>query len=88
MDYSFLLLAYVGLLLHYLFRWKECVDENKQVNYKAELPSFVISIIVTGIMIYLGNDIKDIYPLTPATALLLGYGNQSIFNKLVKSKNL
>ena len=88
MDYSFLLLAYVGLLLHYLFRWKECVDENKQVNYKAEMPSFVISIIVTGIMIYLGNDIKDIYPLTPATALLLGYGNQSIFNKLVKSKNL
>jgi hypothetical protein len=39
-------------------------------------------------MIYLGEDIKDIYPLTPATALLLGYGNQSIFNKLVKSKNL
>jgi hypothetical protein len=88
MDYSYLILAYVGLLLHYLFRWKECVDENKQVNYKAEMPSFIISIIVTGIMIYLGEDIKDIYPLTPATALLLGYGNQSIFNKLVKSKNL
>ncbi len=86
MNIEYLLLAYAGLLLHYLMRWKEVVEAKKNFELSKEIPSFLVSILTTTLLVYVGKDMVDIYPLTPATSILLGYGNQSIFGKLLKIK--
>lgn len=86
MNIEFLLLAYAGLLVHYLMRWKEVVEAKKNFELSKEIPSFLVSAITTFLLVYVEKDMVDIYPLTPATSILLGYGNQSIFGKLLKIK--
>lgn len=88
MNIEYLLLALSGLLLHYLGRWKEVVEMKYKVEFFRELPTLLMSLLITVILIYIGDDMKDIYPLTPATAVLLGYGNQSLFNKILKIKGV
>ena len=86
MNIEHLALAFAGLLLHYLLRWKEVVENNKVVNINKELPTLIISIVTTALLVYLEQDIKDIYPMTALTAMLLGYGNQSLLKKIIKTK--
>ncbi len=88
MNIEHFALAFAGLVLHYLFRWKEVVENNKVVNIGKELPTLIISIVTTTLLIYLEEDIKDLYPMTALTAMLLGYGNQSVFNKVFNAKKV
>ena len=88
MNIELLLLAYAGILLHYLTRFKEIISSSAPVKFNtlAEVLGGLITILTTTILVYVKDDIATIYVVTPVGAVLLGYAGQSVFNKLVGSR--
>lgn len=82
-----LLLSYTGIVLHYLFSWKEIIEKKQNgFNWKLEIPTFFISVISASVLIYVREDIAAIFPVTPIGAVILGYFGQDIFNKVINAK--
>lgn len=88
MNIELLLLAYAGILLHYLTRFKEVITSGTpiKINVLAEVLGGLITVLTTTILVYVKEDISNIYVVTPVGAVLLGYAGQSVFNKLVGSR--
>lgn len=87
MDAELLLLAYAGLLLHALGDWKAYNDGSKIFpGWKRQIPSFLSNILTITLLVYVKEDIKNLYVITPFGAILLGYAGQSIFSKLLAAR--
>lgn len=88
MHIQLLLLAYAGMALHYLMRFKDLLGSNDRapLNIPQEIVGAIISILTTTILVYVKDDIASIYVVTPVGAVLLGYAGQSVFNKLVSTR--
>ena len=88
MNIELLLLAYAGIVAHYLTRFKEIVDSNRpfKLNPLSEILGGLLTVLTTTILVYVKDDIATIYVVTPVGAALLGYAGQSVFNKLVGSR--
>ena len=82
-----MVLGQVGVFIHY---FKEWVVANKQgLNYdlKKALPMAILSSLTTGVLVYLKDDIQDIYVVTKFGAVILGYiGNSAFFSMLDTKK--
>lgn len=88
MNIELLLLAYAGILLHYLTRAKEILStvQPYKLNVLQELVGALTSILTTTILVYIKDDIASMYVVTPLGAVILGYAGQSIFNKVVNAR--
>lgn len=84
--YEFFLLAFLGVLIHFLTMAKEAYERNENIKWIPSIISFIISLIIIFVMVYSRESFVDIYPLTHLTAVILGYSSQSIFLKLAKMK--
>lgn len=84
-----LLLALAGNALHYVSSWKSLVEQNriKEFNVINEVPGFILSILTSIIMVYVREDIKAFFVVTPFGAVMLGYFGQSLFKKLIDAKS-
>lgn len=85
------LLGLAGLLIHYLKQWVGLNKEGKTYNLGKAIPTAVLSGMTTFLLIYLKDDINDIYPITRFSCVVLGYLGSSIFFSFVdarKPKNI
>lgn len=81
-----MILGQLGVFIHYFKEW--VVANNKGLNYdlKKSIPMAALSSLTTAVLIYLKEDIRALYVVTPFAAVTLGYIGNSIFFSFVDSK--
>ncbi len=85
------LLGLAGLLVHYLKQWVGFNKDGKTYNLGKAIPTAILSGMTTFLLIYLKEDISEIYPITRFSCVVLGYLGSSIFFSFVdtrKPKNI
>lgn len=80
------ILGIAGVMLHYFKTWVNA--NNKGLNYdlKKALPMACLSLITTGLCVYLRGDLAPLYVVTPLGAVVLGYVGSSAFFSLLDTK--
>lgn len=79
-------LGLAGLVIHALKDWVSHNKEGRAYPLTKSLPAYLLSAITTGVLIYLKDDISNIYVITPFSALVLGYLGNSVFFSFIKAK--
>lgn len=80
------ILGQVGVALHYLKEWVLANKVGKEYEFKKAFPMAALSSITTALLIYLHEDISDLYVVTKFGAVILGYIGNSIFFSFVDVK--
>jgi len=80
------LLGGLGILIHYLKDYEQIRKEGKKYSLAQYLPTIILSAVTTSVLIYLRDDIKDLYVITKFSALILGYFGNSVFFSFVNAK--
>lgn len=80
------LLGLAGLIIHALKDWVAHNKEGRAYPIGKSMPAYLLSAITTGVLIYLADDIKNIYVITPFSALVLGYLGNSVFFSFIKAR--
>lgn len=80
------LLGLAGISIHYLKDWVAHDRLGKKYGLRKMLPTMLLSIVTTVLLIYLREDIEDLYVITPFSAVILGYTGNSIFFSFVSAK--
>ncbi len=76
-----LLLGQAGVMLHYLKEFVVANNQGKNYDLKKAIPMAVLSSITTALLVYLKDDIADLYVVTKFGAVVLGYvGNSTFFS--------
>lgn len=76
-----LLLGQAGVLLHYGKEYVVSNNQGKKYDLKKALPMAILSSLTTMLLIYLKDDINDLYVVTKFGAVVLGYvGNSTFFS--------
>lgn len=81
-----MLLGQVGVLLHYWRHYVKAKNQGQVYNLKMALPTASLSSITTALIIYLRDDIADIYVVTKFGAVILGYMGNTMFFDIVDVK--
>lgn len=80
------ILCMVGLLIHYTKEWAIANNQDKKYNFKKAIPMALLSAITTLTLVYLRDDLKDIYLIKGFGAVVLGYLGNSVFFSFVDVK--
>jgi hypothetical protein len=80
------LLGIVGIAIHYLKDWNIANNQGVGYNIKKAIPTIILSVLTTCVLIFLRDSFKDIYPVTPLGAVILGYLGDSVFFSFVNVK--
>jgi hypothetical protein len=80
------LLGLAGLLIHALKDWVSHNKEGRAYPIAKSFPAYLLSAVTTSVLIYLADDIKTMYVITPFSALVLGYLGNSVFFSFIKAK--
>lgn len=86
-----LLLGQAGVVLHYFKEWAIANKQEKKYDLKKSIPMALLSSFTTLLLVYLKDDISDLYVVTKFGAVALGYlGNSMFFSFLdvKKPKNI
>lgn len=76
-----LLLGQAGVLLHYLKEFVVANNQSKKYDLKKSIPMALLSSLTTALLVYLKDDISDLYVVTKFGAVVLGYvGNSAFFS--------
>lgn len=86
MNIELQLLGLLGLAIHYLKDWESNAKEGKKYGLAKSLPTILLSAITTSVLIYLKDDISDLYVVTKFGAIVLGYLGNSVFFSFVSAK--
>ena len=86
MNIELQLLGLAGLAIHYLKDWEANHREGKKYDIGKSIPTILLSAITTSVLIYLRDDISNLYVVTPFAALILGYLGNSVFFSFVSAK--
>jgi len=81
------LLGALGILIHYLKDFEQAKKQGKKYSISQYLPTIMLSIVTTMVLIYLREDIADLYVITKFSALILGYVGNSLFFSFVTAKS-
>ncbi len=79
-------LGFFGIAIHYVKDWAAHQKRNVQYGLKKVLPTMILSVLTTMILIYLRHDIESLYVITPFSAVVLGYMGNSVFFSFVDAK--
>lgn len=74
-----MILGQLGVFIHYFKEWVMAHGEGKKYDLKKALPMAALSSITTAILVYLKDDISNLYVITPFSAIVLGYCGNSVF---------
>jgi len=86
MHIELFLLGQVGVMLHYFKEWVVANKAGKEYEFKKAFPMAALSSITTGLLVYLKDDIADLYVVTKFGAVILGYIGNSVFFSFVDVK--
>lgn len=81
-----MILGQFGVLIHYFKEWVVANNKGLKYDLKKALPMAALSSMTTAVLIYLKDDISDLYVVTRFGAVILGYIGNSIFFSFVDSK--
>jgi hypothetical protein len=81
-----MILGQVGVFIHYFKEWVVANNKGLKYDLKRSIPMAALSSLTTAVLVYLRDDIKDLYVITPFAAVTLGYIGNSIFFSFVDSK--
>jgi hypothetical protein len=84
--YELMLLGQVGVFIHYFKEWVLANKAGKEYDLKKAVPMAVLSSLTTGLLVYLHEDIKELYVVTRFSAVALGYFGNSIFFSFLDTK--
>ncbi len=82
---EFYILAFIGALLHFLFKWNNARKRKVNFNLSGQAITSLIGIISVFLIIYSADDFKATFELNKISAVALGYLGDSTFKNLVKS---
>lgn len=80
-------LGLAGLVIHALKDWVAHNKEGRAYPIAKSFPAYLLSAVTTSIIIYLKDDIANIYVITPFSAVVLGYLGNSVFFSFIKAKS-
>jgi hypothetical protein len=80
------ILTLVGLFMHHAKKYVEHYNEGRKYSIKGLAPTIILSIVTSLVIVYLRDDIGSLYPITPFSALVIGYFGNSIFFSFIKAK--
>ena len=80
------LLGLAGLVIHALKDWVSHNKEGRAYPIAKSFPAYLLSAVTTSVLIYLADDIKTMYVITPFSALVLGYLGNSVFFSFIMAK--
>lgn len=80
-----MLLGQLGVVVHYLQKWVVANQDNQKYDLKKALPMAALSSLTTGILVYLKDDISNLYVITRFSAVVLGYLGNHVFFKFVNT---
>lgn len=86
MHWELFLLGQAGVFLHYLKEWVIANKAGKEYEFKKAFPMAALSSITTALLVYLKEDIADLYVVTKFGAVILGYMGNSLFFSFVDVK--
>jgi hypothetical protein len=76
-----LFLGQLGVFIHYFKEFVVANNQGKKYELKRAIPMAVLSSMTTALLIYLKDDISDLYVVTKFGAVILGYiGNSTFFS--------
>lgn len=84
--FELLLIASIGIAIHFITRLIEARNKKENIDWVLQGLGMVLSLLISFMLIYTRDSIKDIFPITPFIAGITGYSAQSIFAKLVTMK--
>lgn len=79
-------LGVVGLFLHYMKSWTEAQKKGNDFSLIKVMPMALLSLVTTALVIYLREDLKEFYPITRVSAVIMGYFGNSVFFSFLNSK--
>lgn len=79
-------LGLVGLILHYLKSWSDAKKKEQEFSLNKVMPMAILSLFTTMLVVYLRDDLKEFYPITRVSAVVLGYFGNSVFFSFLNSK--
>lgn len=80
------ILGIIGLFLHYFKTWSDAQKTGKEFSVNKVMPMALLSLMTTLLVIYLRDDLKEFYPITRVSAVVLGYAGNSVFFSFLNSK--
>jgi hypothetical protein len=86
MMLEFMLLGQAGVMIHYLKEWVNAHKAEQKYDLKKAIPMVLLSSITTALLVYLKDDIANIYVVTKFGAVVLGYAGNSMFFSFVETK--
>ena len=79
-------LAFMGAVLHLLFKWNNSRKRTPAVfNWPAHIRTTAIGLLSVFLLIYVKDDIGQIIEVNRITAIFLGYIGDSAIKNLVKT---
>ena len=86
MTYELYLLGIAGVSIHYIKDWVNHNNKGKKYGWQKSIPTMLLSFITTLLVVYLREDIADLYVITPFSAVVLGYFGNSVFFSFIDAK--
>ena len=86
MNMELYILALAGVVVHYLKDYAGHHAKGLVYGWNKVLPTVVLSIITSVILVYLKDDIASLYVLTPASSFVAGYFGNSILFSFIEAK--
>jgi hypothetical protein len=80
------LLGLAGVAIHYLKDWVIHTDKGVKYGWQKAVPMALLSTVTTMLLVFLRDDIADLYVITPFGAVILGYIGNSVFFSFVDAK--
>lgn len=81
-----MILGQVGVFVHYFKEWVLANNKGQKYDLKKAIPMAVLSSLTTGLLVYLKEDIADLYVVTKFGAVILGYLGNSVFFSFLDTK--
>lgn len=66
--------------------WADAQKKGSEFNIVKVMPMALLSLMTTILVIYLREDLKEFYPITRISAVVLGYFGNSVFFSFLNSK--
>jgi hypothetical protein len=79
-------LGILGVAIHHLKDWVKANRLGKQYELKKSIPTILLSVISTWVLVHLRFDIETLYVVTPFGALVLGYIGNSVLFSFIDAK--
>lgn len=77
------ILGILGIILHVIVKIKPKVIAKEKIEWRAHIINTIFSVIILGVLIWLKDDVEDVYPLTKLNIFITGYAADSVFRNIM-----